>query len=153
MKRTGYRYRSGRAAAHYDCIVIGSGIGGICTAALQARLGRRVCVREQHYTAGGFTHSYERKDFEWDVGVHYIGDVHRPHHTLRRIFDVISDGQLKWARMDAVYERIMIGRRTVDYSARVRDYIWNQVEKRIEDGNAVMAWRSNRRTRRAGSLR
>jgi hypothetical protein len=110
-------------------------------------------VLEQHYTAGGFTHSYERKGFEWDVGVHYIGDVHRPHHTLRRIFDVISDGQFKWARMDAVYERIMIGRRTVDYSARVRDYIWNQVEKRIEDGNAVMAWRCNRRTRRAGSLR
>ena len=30
-----------------------------------------------------------------------------------------------------------------NYSARVRDYIWNQVEKGIEDGNAVMAWRAN----------
>jgi all-trans-retinol 13,14-reductase len=117
MKRAGYRYRSGRAAAHYDCIVIGSGIGGLCTAALQARLGRRVCVLEQHYTAGGFTHSYERKGFEWDVGVHYIGEVHKPHNTLRRIFDVISDGQLKWAPMDAVYDRIIIGRRTVDFVA------------------------------------
>jgi len=28
-----------------------------------------------------------------------------------------------------------------NYSARVRDYIWEQVEKGIEDGNAVMAWR------------
>ncbi len=54
MKRTGYRYRSKRAEAHYDCIVIGSGIGGMCTAALRARLGRRICVLEQHYTAGGF---------------------------------------------------------------------------------------------------
>ena len=117
MKRTGYRYRSGRAAGHYDCIVIGSGIGGLATAALQAKLGRRVCVLEQHYTAGGFTHSYERKGFEWDVGVHYIGDVHKPQHTLRRVFDVISDGQLKWAPMDAVYDRIIIGARRVDFVA------------------------------------
>jgi len=30
-----------------------------------------------------------------------------------------------------------------NYSTKVRDYIWNQVEKGIEDGNAVMAWRTN----------
>jgi CRISPR-associated protein Cas2 len=30
-----------------------------------------------------------------------------------------------------------------NYSARIRDYIWNQVEKGIEDGNAVMAWHAS----------
>lgn len=30
-----------------------------------------------------------------------------------------------------------------NYSAKVRDNIWGQVEKGIEDGNAVMAWRTN----------
>ena len=30
-----------------------------------------------------------------------------------------------------------------NYSAKVRDYIWHQVEAGIEDGNAVMAWRTN----------
>lgn len=30
-----------------------------------------------------------------------------------------------------------------NYSAKVRDYIWNQVEEGIEAGNAVMAWRTN----------
>lgn len=29
------------------------------------------------------------------------------------------------------------------YSARIRDYIWRQVEKGIDEGNAVMAWRTN----------
>ncbi len=29
-----------------------------------------------------------------------------------------------------------------NYSVRVRDYIWNQVEEGVEDGNAVMAWRA-----------
>jgi CRISPR-associated protein Cas2 len=30
-----------------------------------------------------------------------------------------------------------------DYSARVREYLWQQVEAGIEDGNAVMIWRTN----------
>ncbi len=117
MKRTGRRYRSGRAEAHYHSIVIGSGIGGLCNAALLAQLGHKVCVLEQHYTAGGFTHSYEREGFEWDVGVHYIGEVHKPHSMLRRLFDVISDGELKWAPMDPVYDRIIVGGRRVDLVA------------------------------------
>ena len=30
-----------------------------------------------------------------------------------------------------------------NYSTKVRDYIWDQVDKGLEDGNAVMAWRTN----------
>ena len=30
-----------------------------------------------------------------------------------------------------------------DYSVRVRDYVWDQVERGIEEGNAVMAWNTN----------
>lgn len=29
-----------------------------------------------------------------------------------------------------------------NYSGKVRDYIWKQVEEGIEDGNAVIAWRA-----------
>lgn len=29
-----------------------------------------------------------------------------------------------------------------NYSRRIREYIWKQVEEGIEDGNAVMAWRA-----------
>ena len=29
-----------------------------------------------------------------------------------------------------------------NYSAKVRNYIWNQVQEGIESGNAVMAWRA-----------
>ena len=117
MKRTGKRYRPGRAASDYDVLVIGSGIGGLSCAALLTRLGRKVCVLEQHYTAGGFTHSYEREGYEWDVGVHYIGEVHKPHAPLRRIFDVISDGKLEWAPMDACYDRIILGDKHYDFVA------------------------------------
>ncbi len=30
-----------------------------------------------------------------------------------------------------------------NYSAKVREYLWTQVEAGIGDGNAVMAWRMN----------
>jgi len=30
-----------------------------------------------------------------------------------------------------------------NYSRRVREHLWEQVEQGIEDGNAVMAWRTN----------
>ena len=46
--RIGYRYRPKRLAPDYDVIVIGSGMGGLTTAALLSDLGKKVCVLEQH---------------------------------------------------------------------------------------------------------
>jgi len=106
--RIGRRYRANRLAGPYDAVVIGSGIGGLTTAALLSALGWKVCVLEQHYTAGGYTHSYDRNGYEWDVGVHYIGDVGTKSQA-RRLFDFISGGQLQWAPMDAEYDRFYIG--------------------------------------------
>ncbi|MBT8108068.1 MAG: NAD(P)/FAD-dependent oxidoreductase [Gammaproteobacteria bacterium] len=106
--RIGYRYRPNRLAPDYDAIVIGSGMGGLTTAALLSDLGQKVCVLEQHYTAGGFTHSYERAGYEWDVGVHYIGEVGAPTRT-RKLFDYLSGGELEWAPMAEEYDRFYIG--------------------------------------------
>ena len=50
--RIGYRYRPKRLAADYDVIVIGSGMSGLTAGALLSDLGKKVCVLEQHYTAG-----------------------------------------------------------------------------------------------------
>ena len=108
--RIGRRYRPKRLAAAYDAVIIGSGMGGLTTAALLSSLGQRVCVLEQHYTAGGYTHSYERKGYEWDVGVHYIGDVGAPTRT-RKMFDFLSSGQLEWAPMDQEFDRFFVGDR------------------------------------------
>ena len=94
----------------WDAIVIGSGLGGLTAASLLARhADKRVLVLERHYTAGGFTHTFHRPGYEWDVGVHYVGDVHRPHTLLRRAFDHLSDGELAWADMGEVYDTIVIG--------------------------------------------
>jgi all-trans-retinol 13,14-reductase len=103
--RIGVSYKHFQPDARYDAIVIGSGMGGLASAAILAKhAGKRVLVLERHYTAGGFTHSFRRPGYEWDVGVHYIGEVNRPTSTLRRVFDDVTDGELEWADMGEVYD-------------------------------------------------
>ncbi len=99
----------------WDAIVIGSGIGGLTAASLLAQDGgKRVLVLERHYTPGGFTHAFHRPGYEWDVGVHYIGNV-EPGSMVRQLFDRISGGQLEWADMGQVYDRVVIGGKQYEY--------------------------------------
>jgi len=48
----------------------------------------RVLVLERHYAMGGFTHTFRRPDYEWDVGLHYIGQVQDPASSVRRAFSI-----------------------------------------------------------------
>lgn len=124
--RIGRRYRANRLEGPYDALVIGSGIGGLTTAALLADIGWKVAVLEQHYTAGGYTHSYARNGYEWDVGVHYIGDMGAA-TTARRLMDHLSQGQLQWAAMDAVYDRFFLGDQTFEAVAGKAEFRDNLV--------------------------
>ena len=100
---------------NYDTIIIGSGMGGLTTGAILAKEGQKVLILERHYTAGGFTHIFKRRGYEWDVGIHYIGEVQRPNSVIKKLFDYISDEQLKWADMGEVYDQIIIGDKTYDF--------------------------------------
>ncbi len=85
-----------------DDIVIGSGMGGMTTAAFLAKLGRRVLVLEQHYVPGGFTHTFRRKGYRWDVGVHAVGEV-TTHSMTGRLLAQLTDG-LEWRSLGPVYD-------------------------------------------------
>jgi all-trans-retinol 13,14-reductase len=113
----------------WDAIVVGSGPGGLMAALLLGRYGgKRVLVLERHYEPGGFTHTFRRRGYEWDVGVHYIGDVGRDSAT-RRMFDALTGGRLEWAPMPDVYDRVFLGERSYDlvagreaYRAQMTEY-------------------------------
>jgi all-trans-retinol 13,14-reductase len=99
----------------FDAIVVGSGIGGLSVAAILAKHNKRVLVLEQHYVVGGFTHMFKRKDYEWDVGLHYVGDVHIEGTPINNIFNYISNGQLKWTAMPDVYDKAVFGNKTYEF--------------------------------------
>ena len=92
----------------YDAIVIGSGIGALTTAGLLAGVaGARVLVLEKHSTPGGLTHSFRRMGASWDVGLHYVGDMH-PRSRPRQLFDYLTGGALTWNRMPSGYDRFVL---------------------------------------------
>jgi all-trans-retinol 13,14-reductase len=93
----------------WDAIVVGAGVGGLVAGTLLAtRAGWRVLVLERHYQPGGLTQSFRRRRHEFDVGVHYVGDVGTPRAPLRRLLDAITGGRLAWNRLPDPYDRVRL---------------------------------------------
>lgn len=110
----GTPYKRANLSESWDAIVIGSGIGGLTAAVLLARhAGRRVLVLERHYEAGGFTHTFHRPGYQWDVGLHYVGQMENT--PARRIFDFVTKGAMQWQRMPEVYDRAIIDGQRFDF--------------------------------------
>lgn len=126
--------------SHYDTIIVGSGMGGLATGAILAKEGQKVLVLERHYTAGGFTHVFKRKGYEWDVGVHYIGDVDRPTSAVRKLFDYVTDGKLKWADLGEVYDKIIIGDKAYDFVKGVENFKAKLTEYFPDEKEAIEAY-------------
>ncbi|XP_064589494.1 all-trans-retinol 13,14-reductase-like isoform X1 [Zonotrichia leucophrys gambelii] len=99
-----------RVPAPLDAVVIGSGVGGLAVAATLAKAGRRVLVLEQHDQAGGCCHTFQQHGVEFDVGIHYVGQLHEG-SLLRVALDQVTDGQLCWHRLPDPYDEVTLGAR------------------------------------------
>lgn len=99
----------------YDVIIIGSGLGALSAASILAQLkNKRVLILERHFKIGGFTHTFKREGkFEWDVGLHYIGEMHKGSMS-RSLFDFVTRGKVKWQPMPDVYDRFVYPELTFD---------------------------------------
>jgi all-trans-retinol 13,14-reductase len=124
--------------SHYDAIVIGSGIGGLTAASILATYRRkRVLVLEQHMVAGGFTHEFKRPgDRSWDVGVHYVGDLHAG-ATGRAVFDYVSQGRLCWNRMTEPFERFVYPDFTFEVHGEPARYRADLIEHFPDERSAI----------------
>lgn len=123
MRQTGTPYKRQSWESNYDAVVIGSGIGGLTVAALLARYAaKRVLVLERHYVAGGFTHTFQRPGYEWDVGLHYIGEVQHPEMTMRRAFDHLTEKRLQWNPMPEIYDRFRIGGDAYEFPSGIENF-------------------------------
>jgi len=88
----------------WDAIVVGSGPGGLTTAACLGSAGKRVLVLERHDVAGGNTQVFRRHHgndwYEFDVGVHYIGEC-GPGGLFTNIFHGLGlDDRIRFRELD-----------------------------------------------------
>jgi carotene isomerase len=76
-----------------DVIVIGSGIGGLCAAALLSRYGKQVIVCESHTIPGGAAHTFKRRGFEFDSGPSFYCGLadSRSLNPLKQILDILGE--------------------------------------------------------------
>ncbi|MBP9163496.1 MAG: NAD(P)/FAD-dependent oxidoreductase [Leptospiraceae bacterium] len=107
----------------YDAIVIGSGIGGLATATILTKVGKKkVLVIEQHWELGGLTHEFKRKvKFSWDVGVHYIGKM-KEGEMGGNIFNFITNKKLKWNALPYEFEKFIYPDFTFTVPSNEKEY-------------------------------
>ena len=83
----------------FDVIVVGAGTGGLTTAALLARRGKKVLVVDQHSVAGGNATIFRRRGYEFDIGLHYIGAC-QPDGIMTRVLRAAGVGDLEFEELD-----------------------------------------------------
>ena len=134
-RRPSYSFKS--PSQKWDYVVIGSGMGGMISASLLSKLGKKVLIVEQHYVPGGFTHTFSRDHWVWDVGVHAIGEVTK-HSMVGRVLSELTDHRLEWASLGGCYEQFFFPDDFrldfPDHPKKFRDLL---VEKFPTEGRAI----------------
>lgn len=125
----------------YDAIIIGSGLGGLTTAALLSKMSnKRVLILEQHFKIGGLTHEFKRvvdgTSYKWDVGVHYVGQLGKGTLT-RHIFDYITDNNLKWEKMTDHFDHFIYPDFTFKESSNPIKYKNDLIDKFPNEKQAI----------------
>jgi len=89
-----------------DVVVIGAGLGGLCTGALLAQYGYKVTVCESHYHVGGCAHGFEIKSrktggiFKFDAGPSLWAGMGKPStNPLRQVMDAVG-AEVEWVDYD-----------------------------------------------------
>ena len=85
------KYQQDKIPEDVDYIIIGSGIGGLWLAACLAKFDIKTVVLEQHYIAGGLQHTFQKKNYEFVPGLHYIANL----PLCQPLYEMVADPNKK----------------------------------------------------------
>merc|ERR1719247_2216911 len=101
-----------------------------------AKAGKKVLVLEQHDVAGGCCHTFIDKGYEFDVGIHYIGELGYQSES-KTLLDQITKGQLQWADLAELYDEIVFaedGKEIRKYPVSLGKDVWqNDLKRRFPE--------------------
>jgi len=96
--------KNSKPKSSYDVIVVGSGIGGLTTAAMLSYYNYSVAVLESHYLVGGCAHGFtttqkiddEKCEFRFDTGPSFFSGLNpnipaKSSNPLRTVLDIIGE--------------------------------------------------------------
>ncbi|BFZ05382.1 hypothetical protein BsWGS_08421 [Bradybaena similaris] len=137
------RFKPAKVPNNLDAIIIGSGAGGLSAGVLLTFAGKKVLVLEQHDQAGGCCHSFVEKGFEFDTGIHYVGDIQEG-TTSRLLLDQLTCGQLRWARLDDNFDTVAVGKPSQAklFPMVAGRYFQNLLELFPQDKEAILAFQA-----------
>jgi all-trans-retinol 13,14-reductase len=87
-------------------------------------VGQKVLVLEQHFVAGGCTHAFEDHGYEFETGIHYIGNVDKRTPLL----NLITTDQIQWAKMggndpqNMIYDQFFIADKEYTYRSGLDNF-------------------------------
>lgn len=124
----------------YDIIIIGSGMGALALASIMSKVNnKKVLILERHFKIGGYTSSFSRKDYKWDVGLHYVGRVLEG-ELPGKIFDFITDGKLKWHKVSEPFEKFIYPDFTFEVFGDERKYKRDLIKLFPKEGKAIKSY-------------
>ena len=111
------RFLKKRVPEGIDVLIIGSGISSLTLAGLLSKAGKKVLVIEQHYIAGGTTHSFEMDGIEHETGLHYVGNIEKRMKILNMI---TGKDRIEWVQLGGethkkIYDKIIIDGKTYNF--------------------------------------
>ncbi|XP_059175978.1 all-trans-retinol 13,14-reductase-like, partial [Physella acuta] len=136
-------FKASLVPQNLDAIIIGSGVGDLSAGVLLSQAGCKVLVLEQHDQAGGCCHSFVDKGFEFDTGIHYIGNMHDG-SVDRVLLDQLTGGQLRWAPMDNEFDQVAMGdpanAKLFKMKAGKKEYVQNLINLFPQEKDAVLKY-------------